>query len=103
VYFDITYKRARLSNRDEILDLFEWYVKNYQDGYDRAVDTINQSYSILIEDYVTGCPGYTGKLLIEIGNAGPSHYNVYTWINGDIQRRNRAEELNEAGETDGEY
>jgi hypothetical protein len=49
-------------------------------------------YSV-IEDYQTGCPGYAGKVLIEIGTAGPGYHRVYTWSNSKIRRMEQTPEM----------
>lgn len=84
---------TRKPTKDELEKITEWHADTFNTSYEEAVGTINQCYYIIIDSYATGCPGYAGKLLIEIGSAGPGLYTVYTWNNNQIQRQDRATEL----------
>ena len=90
----------RKPDQTELEELAEWYAQRFKMDYPEAVGTVNQGYYIVIEGYVTGGPGFAGKVLIEIGANGPSYYNTYIWENGSIQRRQRASELQEQSEGD---
>lgn len=50
-------------------------------------ETLRQCYVVVIENYKTGCPGYAGKLLIAIGDAGPEFHEVFTFTtDGELRR-----------------
>jgi hypothetical protein len=59
-------RSTRDPTEDELIDLFNRY--RNQMGYSRsqAAGITRQSYYTVIEDYQTGCPGYHGRVLIEI-------------------------------------
>lgn len=66
---------------DELEDLIQWYMDTYGQDRSEAVQNINQSYVTVLENYATGCPGYAGRLLIQIAYAGPSMHQVFRWDN----------------------
>lgn len=75
----------------------EQVIQNHieEDGltYEEAKTRVESFFYSIIEDYQTGCPGYAGKVLIEIGTAGPGYHRIYTWSNEEIQRQNQAPEM----------
>lgn len=85
--------KPRKPQQEELEQVVEWYVDNYNLDYPEAVGTVNQGYYVVIDSYITGGPGFAGKVLIEIGSSGPGFYTTYTWKDGQIQRRNQAQEL----------
>jgi len=89
-------RSTRDPTEDELIDLFNRY--RTEAGYSRskAAGIIHQSYYTVIEDYQTGCPGYHGRVLIEINGASPECYTVYTWNDGTLRRHDRANELNQS-------
>jgi len=70
-------------------------LKIEEDGlnYEEAKNHVESFYYAVFPHYITGCPGYAGKVLIEIGDAGPGFLHIYTWNRGEIQRRNQAPEM----------
>jgi hypothetical protein len=43
----------------------------------------------VFDDYVTGGPGYSGKVMMVVWEASPSIYDVYTWKNGQIHQEEK--------------
>lgn len=84
---------ARPPTDDELEALVQWYRDTYDMDRRDAVQTVDHCYHVMIEDYVTGCPGYAGRVLIAIGDAAPSFHGVYTWQDGDLTRRDQADEV----------
>lgn len=39
----------------------------------------------VFDDYITGGPGYAGKLMMVVWDGSPSFYEVYTWRDGSIE------------------
>lgn len=79
-------RETRKPTDEELDDLIQWYRDTNDINRKEAVDTINHCTYIVIEDYQTGCPGYTGRVLIEIGSADPSFHRVYTWHDDTLQQ-----------------
>jgi hypothetical protein len=79
-------RTTRKPTDEEIDDLIKWYRNTHNVSRKDAVETIDQCVYLVIEDYKTGSPGYTGRVLIEIGSAGPSFHRVYTWHNNTLQQ-----------------
>lgn len=94
---DLQERETRQPTNEELESLIQWKQDRYDHNREEAVNEINQCYYVVIEDYQTGCPGYTGRVLIEIGSAGPSFHTVYTWNNGILRRRDQANELRHNG------
>lgn len=90
-------RSTRPPTEDELADLVHWYSDTYQMDRQDAVATINQCTYIVIEDYTTGCPGYAGRVLIEVGSAGPAYHAVYIWQDDTLQRRDQAADTRDRG------
>jgi len=56
-------------------------------GYeqDEIAGIIESSAVAVFDDYITGGPGYSGKVMVVVWEASPSIFNVYTWNNGLIE------------------
>lgn len=79
-------RTTREPTDEELNDLIQWYRDTHDIERKEAVKTIDQCVYIVIENYQTGCPGYAGRVLIEIGSAGPSFHRVYTWHNNSLRQ-----------------
>lgn len=79
-------RQTRQPTDEELDDLIQWYQDKEDRDRQETVHLINQGYYILIEDYTTYCPGYTGRVLIEIGSGDPSHLRIYTWHEDGLQQ-----------------
>jgi len=60
-----------------------------------AVRSVEASYYAVIEAYASDCPGYAGKIVLEIAGAGPSYYSVFVARpeGSGLQKLDRAPEL----------
>ena len=93
------YTRAtRQPTDDELNDLVQWYRNTHSHNRRQAVETVSQCYYIVIEDYVTGCPGYAGRVLIQVGGAGPAYHAVYIWTDDGLKRCDQATEIRVEGD-----
>jgi len=90
-------RNTRQPTDEELNDLIQWYQNTHNVSPQEAVDTINQCYYVVIEDYQTGCPGYADRILIEIGSASPSHHRVYTWHDDMLRQAKPAEAIQRQG------
>ena len=56
-------------------------------GYEQEeiAQIIDSSAVAVFNDYVTGGPGYSGKVMMVVWEASPSVFNVYTWNKGQIE------------------
>lgn len=79
-------RETRQPTDDELETLIQWKQDTRNLSRETALTHINQCFYVVIEDYQTGCPGYAGRVLIEIGSAGPSTHGVYTWHDGTLRR-----------------
>jgi len=48
-----------------------------------AGDLIRNHYYVVLEGYVSDCPGYCGKLLLGVYGY-PEFYQLYGWFNGRL-------------------
>lgn len=78
----------RSANPSEIKQLAEWLLAQ---GYDRddATLTARAAYVAVYDDYVTGCPGYCGKLMSVVWDGSPDCFDVFTWDAGKMVQMER--------------
>ena len=41
--------------------------------------TVNAQYMVVIEGYITGGPGYAGRILLTVAEATPTYYQAFRW------------------------
>lgn len=93
------YTRAtRQPTDDELDDLVQWYRDTRDHDRKEVVETVSQCYHVIIEDYVTGCPGYAGRVLIQVGGAGPAYNAVYIWTDDGLKRCDQTDEIRVKGD-----
>jgi hypothetical protein len=56
------------------------------EGMGRIVES---SAVAVFDDYITGGPGYSGKVMMVVWEASPSIFDVYTWKKGQIHQEER--------------
>lgn len=83
----------REPTEDELNEVIRHKIEEDGRSYEEAKRDVETFYYAVFPDYITGCPGYAGKVLIEIGTAGPGFLYIYTWFDGEIQGRNQAPEM----------
>lgn len=83
----------REPTESELQDVIKCKIEEDNFSYEEAKKHAESFYYAVFPDYITGCPGYAGKVMIEIGTAAPEFMRIYTWSNGEIQRRNQAPEM----------
>ena len=84
---------TRKPTERELEEVIQNHVEEDGLNYEEAKRHAESFFYSVIEDYQTGCPGYAGKVLIEIGTAGPGFHRLYTWRNGEIRRMEQAPEM----------
>lgn len=70
----------RLPTPQEIRELKNHFCRRGGDAL-----TVDCAYIAVFDHYVTGSPGYVGKLLSVVWDGSPSFYDVYIWVNGKIE------------------
>lgn len=45
---------------------------------------VDSVFIAVFDHFVTGSPGYAGKIMTVIWDGSPSTYDVYVWTNGNI-------------------
>jgi hypothetical protein len=93
---------ARQPTEDEVAALIDYYRDVAGFGQDEIEHCIEGAYHVVIEGYTTGCPGYAGRILIEIGSAAPSFYTAYRWEDDGWTRMRRAEEVRSIDTAEGD-
>lgn len=85
----------RHATADEIAQLKEYIRQNPleygldEEGIDLLVGT---AYIAVFPEYLTGGPGYGGKVLVAVYDGGPQQTETFSWNDGEI-RRNDPERL----------
>ncbi|EMA11582.1 hypothetical protein SAMN05443574_103320 [Haloarcula vallismortis] len=83
----------REPTEEELNEVIQHKIEEDGLSHEEAKKHVESFYYAVFPDYITGCPGYAGKVLVEIGTTGPGFLYIYTWDRGEIQRRNQAPEM----------
>lgn len=83
----------RKPTEDELNELIQYKIEEYNLGYKEAKKHVESFYYAVLPDYITDCPCYAGKVLIEIGSAAPEFIRIYTWGKDGIREREQAPEM----------
>ena len=75
-------------NADELDQLSRWLCEQGYDP-DTAMMTATTAYVAVYDEYVTGCPGYCGKVLSVVWDGSPSCFDVFTWCDGVMAQEER--------------
>ena len=77
--------KIRKPTSKELEQLKEFFNKKAGRDLAEAEEVIRNYYFVVIEDYISDCPGYWGKLLFAVYGA-PEFYGLYGWDNGKLIR-----------------
>jgi hypothetical protein len=69
---------------EERKQLSDWLLTQGFNAQD-AVMTVDCAYIAVYDDYVTGCPGYFGKVMSVVWDGSPGQYQAFTWEDGRIE------------------
>lgn len=47
--------------------------------FDELKEVVNASYIAIFDEYITGCPGYVGKVALFVSDGAPSMFECFTW------------------------
>jgi hypothetical protein len=83
----------REPTEEELNEVIRCFIEEDGLSHQEAKNYAETFYYAVFPDYITGCPCYAGKVMIEIGTAAPEFMRIYTWSDGEIQRRNQAPEM----------
>ena len=83
-------KQSRKPNKQELEQLARLMASDahpWHNGEDlgEARDTVSGAYIAVFDNYMTDCPGYTGRIMSVIWGA-PDLCEVYLWRNGQLVR-----------------
>lgn len=72
---------VRSPNPAELAQLWKWLTEEgHVESYMLDESTWVQAFWIAVfDDYVTGCPGYVGKVLYLVWDGSPDFCDVFTW------------------------
>ena len=86
--------KARKPTEDEIDALVAYF---HDRGYcaEEVSHTVNAQYMVVIDGYITGGPGYAGKILLTVAEATPSYYTAFRWQDDGWVPLHQAEEIRE--------
>ena len=77
----MTYK-VRKATSDELEQLKEFLQE--QNGDEEIAESLVKShYFVVLEGYISDCPGYSGKLLVAVFGM-PEFYQLYGWDGGKL-------------------
>ena len=77
--------KIRKPTSKELEQLKEFINKKTGQDMAEAEELIRNYYFVVIEDYISDCPGYRGKLLFAVYGA-PEFHGLYGWDDGKLIR-----------------
>jgi hypothetical protein len=80
---------VRPPTSDERRQLADWLLGTGAYGPQDARMTADAAYVAVFESYVTGGPGYAGKVMSVVWDGAPSTFDVFTWQDGKMERSGR--------------
>src|ERR1043165_9426305 len=80
--------KPRSPNDSELEQLANWLRTQGHEETD-AFWISRSAYIAVYDDYITGCPGYAGKVMSVVWDGGPSFFDVFAWHDGKIERSGR--------------
>jgi hypothetical protein len=84
----------RKPTTEELQQLIAFDRERFAYGNDEeAAEVVDAAFIAVFDDYVTGGPGWAGKLMMVVYDGSPSQYEVFIW--DDTQLRRVDQEPNE--------
>ena len=77
---------ATTAEKQELINLM---ISKFGFEFESFSEIVENSAIAVFDSYTTGCPGYQGKVMMVVWEAGPSIFDVYTWQNGMISLEER--------------
>jgi hypothetical protein len=78
-----TTQAPRTPNAEELQQLAGWLAGQGYD-LDDATGIASAAYVAVYDYYMTGGPGYVGKLMSVVWDGSPSTFDVFTWQGGEM-------------------
>lgn len=85
---------VRAPNADERKQLAAWLESQGYEPED-ALGTAEDNYVAVFEHYISGGPGYAGKVMTVVWDGAPSFFDVFIWEDGKMVRSGREYDENE--------
>ncbi len=74
--------RVRLPNARELEQIGSWLTEHSLGVV--FPDWTNSAWIAVFENYITDCPGYSGKVIVVVWGAGPDSVSVFTEDDGTL-------------------
>ena len=81
--------KPRTPTEDEKRELAKFMIEESGIDLENISGFIENSAIAVFDDYITVCPGYAGKVMMVVWEAGPAVFDVYTWRDGQIKQQER--------------
>jgi hypothetical protein len=76
--------QVRKPTQEEYEQLWNYFVSLGHDE-EGATNLINQYWYVVLDDYISDCPAYSGKVLIAVYGM-PEFYELFIWDNSKIKQ-----------------
>jgi len=86
----VTKYKVRKPNKKELEQLRQ--LLEQQTDREGADDLVKNYHFVVLEGYISDCPGYCGKLLLGVYGC-PEFYQLYGWIDGKLVKIEQDEQL----------
>jgi hypothetical protein len=93
----------RSPDTDELRQLTDWLRAQGHES-ETAAELVRCASVAVFDNYISGCPGYAGKVISVVWDGGPSFFDVFIWEKGKLLRSDRdsdAKQCGECGSTNG--
>ena len=88
----------RKPNQEEITQLVRYLQNLYAYGDDEDAEHLTRNaYIAVFDKYITGGPGYCGKLMMVVWDGCPSQYEVFIWEKGELTHVDQEPEFQTEG------
>ena len=87
----------RSPNTEELRQLIDCLRAQGHDP-DTAAELVRCASLAVFDDYVSGSPGYAGKVMCVVWDGGPSFFDVFIWEKGKLLRSDRDDDAKQCGE-----
>jgi hypothetical protein len=76
--------KIRKPDAQELEQLLSYYCQRFNVPIEDATPIIENAYIAVFPEYITGTPGYVGKVIVVVYDGSPEFYETYIQRNGKL-------------------
>lgn len=74
----------RTPTKNEISEIAAYCSIAYAETHENCEDALEHSAIAVFDEYITGCPGFSGKVALVMFDLAPSQYQAFKWQDGKV-------------------